>query len=289
MQARIASPINSGVRCKLVQHVLKRGTRVNRVKAEDPQKTPMNMNTEEMKKMQEEMMKDPAMAAKIQQMEEAMKSPEMQAQQQQMMSAMNSEEMQKKIANLQSDPEFADLFKELEASGPQAIFKYWNDPKMLAKLGEKMGDIAPALAQQTAPQIPSQRPPVEINTLLDAAKYGDIEAIEDFIAIGKDVNMRDGEGRTPLHYTVAYNHAEAAELMLYGGADINLVDNRNNTPLHYACGYARNEIISLLLTRKPDLEIKNEADKTPFDLINDEPRNPINQDNDLMRQLAGSD
>jgi hypothetical protein len=37
-----------------------------------------------------------------------------------------------------------------------------------------------------------------VNDLLDAAKYGDMEAVEDFIAIGKDVNMKDEVGRTPL-------------------------------------------------------------------------------------------
>jgi ankyrin repeat protein len=37
-----------------------------------------------------------------------------------------------------------------------------------------------------------------VNDLLDAAKYGDMEAVEDFLAIGKDVNMKDDVGRTPL-------------------------------------------------------------------------------------------
>lgn len=44
-------------------------------------------------------------------------------------------------------------------------------------------------------------PAPEVNDLLDAAKYGDLEAVEDFIAIGKDVNMKDDVGRTPLVQT----------------------------------------------------------------------------------------
>ena len=35
-------------------------------------------------------------------------------------------------------------------------------------------------------------------------RYGDTEAIEDFLAIGKDVNAGDDQGRTALHYAVAY-------------------------------------------------------------------------------------
>ena len=33
-----------------------------------------------------------------------------------------------------------------------------------------------------------------------------MEAAEDFVAIGKDVNEGDKDQRTPLHYSIAYNH-----------------------------------------------------------------------------------
>lgn len=48
----------------------------------------------------------------------------------------------------------------------------------------------------------------EITTLLEAARYGDLEAVEDFIAIGKEVTTADKEGRTPLHYAAAIDHVE---------------------------------------------------------------------------------
>ena len=35
-------------------------------------------------------------------------------------------------------------------------------------------------------------------------RYGDTEAVEDFLAIGKDVNRRDEQQRTAMHYAVAY-------------------------------------------------------------------------------------
>eukprot|EP00955_Chlamydomonas_euryale_P105159 365619-Chlamydomonas_euryale.AAC.1 len=46
----------------------------------------------------------------------------------------------------------------------------------------------------------------EVRNLFDAAKYGDMEAVEDFLAIGRDVNSADDEKRTPLHYACAYAH-----------------------------------------------------------------------------------
>lgn len=33
-----------------------------------------------------------------------------------------------------------------------------------------------------------------------------MEAVEDFVAIGKDINEQDEEGRSALHYAVAYNN-----------------------------------------------------------------------------------
>ncbi len=37
-----------------------------------------------------------------------------------------------------------------------------------------------------------------MTTLVEAARYGDIEAVEDFLSIKKDVNEQDKEGRSPL-------------------------------------------------------------------------------------------
>ena len=51
-------------------------------------------------------------------------------------------------------------------------------------------------------------------------RYGDLEAVEDFIAVGKDVNESDEDGRTALHYAVAYNHADIAAELISSGASL---------------------------------------------------------------------
>ena len=51
-------------------------------------------------------------------------------------------------------------------------------------------------------------------------RYGDLEAVEDFIAVGKDVNETDEDGRTALHYAVAYNHADIADELISNGASL---------------------------------------------------------------------
>ena len=42
-------------------------------------------------------------------------------------------------------------------------------------------------------------------------RYGDVEAVEDFIAVGKDVNARDSSQRTPLHYAIAFGKGDVGE------------------------------------------------------------------------------
>ena len=67
------------------------------------------------------------------------------------------------------------MFEDIQKNGMQAMMKYWNDPKVLAKIGERMGDIptsAPAegAAAAAAPAADAQAPAPEINDLRDAAK-----------------------------------------------------------------------------------------------------------------------
>ena len=44
--------------------------------------------------------------------------------------------------------------------------------------------------------------------------------MEDFIAIGRDVNESDADQRTPLHYAVAYNHADIVAELVTNGANL---------------------------------------------------------------------
>ncbi len=45
-------------------------------------------------------------------------------------------------------------------------------------------------------------------------RYGDEEAVEDFLAIGKDPNEGDAQGRTALHYATAYDQPVIARMLL---------------------------------------------------------------------------
>ena len=54
-----------------------------------------------------------------------------------------------------------------------------------------------------------------------------------------DVNWKDQNGKTLLHYAAWKGHKEIAELLIANGADVNAKDDKGVTPLHVAaCGKA---------------------------------------------------
>ena len=205
--------------------------------------------------------------------------------------------MQKRIAALKDDPDFQDFFNDVQKNGPSAMMKYSNDAAFLKKLNDKLGgeeairaavggDI-PGSAPGAAPAEPAPAP--EVETLHDAARYGDIEAIEDFIAVGKDVNARDSSQRTPLHYAIAFGRGETGEeifnALIEADSDLTAVDEKKNTPLHYACGYGKTFAVRALLEKGCDVTAKNGTGKTPLDLVKLEEKNPINEEADLLEKL----
>jgi hypothetical protein len=101
-------------------------------------------------------------AKRVKAMEEAMQNPAVQRQMAEAQAAMNNPALQQRMMELKDDPEFRDMFKEIETGGMPALMKYFNDPKVLAKLGSKLEDVP---MNQTPP--PSEP---EINDLFDAAR-----------------------------------------------------------------------------------------------------------------------
>ena len=104
------------------------------------------------------------------------------------------------------------------------------------------------------------------NTLVGAARDGDIKDIKQHIAEGADVNALHFE-MPPLTWAVTMGQIEAAELLLQHGADINGRNRDRNTALHLAVFLGRAEIAKLLIKNGADVNAKNNDGATPIDLL----------------------
>jgi hypothetical protein len=199
---------------------------------------------------------------------------------------------------LQEDPDLKPMFEAVKSGGMPALMKMMNDKTFLSKIGEKMADVIPSgataatgaippTAAATAAGIPTQQQSLEITNILDAAKYGDIEAIEDFVAIGKTDDV-DDSGRNALHYAVGFNQAEAVQVLLDNKMDVNAKDKHGNTALHFAAGYAREDIATMLLRAGADGRVENSEGDSPLGMIRKEPRNPLNGSEEFLKVMEGS-
>jgi len=83
------------------------------------------------------------------------------------------------------------------------------------------------------------------NMLLSAAKVGRLDYVKMAVAKGADLNTRDRNGGTALHWAVYYNHKEIVEFLLMQGASPFIVDNQGVTPIDVARINNRKEILKI--------------------------------------------
>ena len=79
----------------------------------------------------------------------------------------------------------------------------------------------------------------------DAARTGNLNAVQTELDKGVDVNARDNDGWTPLHWA-AFGHKEIAELLIVEGANVNAKNKYGETPLDAAIRFRQTETADLL-------------------------------------------
>ena len=99
----------------------------------------------------------------------------------------------------------------------------------------------------------------------DAARKGDIEAVKQHLAAGRNVNAKDDKGRTPLQRSAREGHKEVAELLIAAGAALNSKDKEGKTPLHHAARWGHTNIAALLIAAGADVNAKDNKGRTPLD------------------------
>lgn len=100
--------------------------------------------------------------------------------------------------------------------------------------------------------------------LMLASDCGYLDVVSLLIETGVDVNLKDVDGRTALHWSLSFDnhHLEIVSLLLEEGADVNHKDEYGETELMIASNYGYLEIVSKLLEEGTDVNIKDNDGRT---------------------------
>ncbi|KAL1507201.1 hypothetical protein AB1Y20_008051 [Prymnesium parvum] len=88
--------------------------------------------------------------------------------------------------------------------------------------------------------------------------------LERMLREGLDVNARDREKRTPLHWACGKNAAVCVSALIAAGADVNARDWAEHTPLHWACPIDAAESVLALLKAGARADATDRDKRTPL-------------------------
>jgi len=163
-----------------------------------------------------------------------------------------------KMKQLAEDPEFKPMCDDIKQNGPDALMKYLGNGELMRKVSQKVGGISPEMLKQLA-QIEEAGV-----SLHDAAKRGDVNSIKEFLKSGKDVDVQDLRGITPLGHAVGHDQLSAIKVLINAKANLDNVDSVGDSAVHFAAGYGKVEVLEHLLARGASASKANQMGMTPL-------------------------
>lgn len=122
-------------------------------------------------------------------------------------------------------------------------------------------EVIDSSIEKTKPQAPN----IDIHA---AALMGDLEAIQQHIKAGTNLNMKESMGgSTPLITAIVFDKPEVARALIEAGADLNIKNNEGSTALHSAAFFCHTEMVEALLANGADKAIKNKMGSTAFQSV----------------------
>ena len=100
--------------------------------------------------------------------------------------------------------------------------------------------------------------------LADAARYADWGVVRALIEQGADVDARQGDGATALHWAAYWDEVEPADLLIRAGADVNAANDLGVTPLWAAAENRNAAMVGRLLDAGADPNAPLLSGETPL-------------------------
>ncbi|CAO2837377.1 unnamed protein product [Amaranthus hypochondriacus] len=105
----------------------------------------------------------------------------------------------------------------------------------------------------------------QVEALLEAARYDDLDDLKGLESAGVSLDSKDSQGRTALHMAAANGHHGIIEYLISKAVDLNSLNQEKNTPLHWACLNGHVEVVRTLILAGANVSILNCHDRTPID------------------------
>ncbi|XAR52188.1 hypothetical protein NMG60_11020123 [Bertholletia excelsa] len=148
------------------------------------------------------------------------------------------------------------------ATGSNSQIKGGGDDNPVS--GDTKGPMGPVFSTFTYEEESENE--LKMDAIHAFAREGDGENLLKCLESGVPVNLKDSEGRTPLHWAVDRGHLNIAELLVSKTADVNAKDNEGQSPLHYAAVCEREAIAEFLVKQNADPSLKDNDGNSPYDL-----------------------
>ena len=98
--------------------------------------------------------------------------------------------------------------------------------------------------------------------IIQAARFGDLQKLNDCIQSGIPVDHADPTGETALFHVIGAGSDKAFELLINNDANIQVRDSLGNTTLHKAVTFGRREFAVELIERGLDMNATNKVGAT---------------------------
>ena len=104
--------------------------------------------------------------------------------------------------------------------------------------------------------------------LWTAARTGDLQAIKHYIKTGGDVNALDKTFQvSAMSWSALHGQTEIIQLLIENGAEVDMKSGDGTTPLHSAAFLGRVDVVKLLLDNGADIKARNNDGATPVDVL----------------------